>query len=352
VAPDDNRMQRIKGFIGPTWIPWDEVAEAQTKLRRSALEGKSMSATDTLALKPWLDLEPRVIRELKLPKGFVTDEERQCYHYLARHCVTDGQIVDGGACLGASAFAFASGLALNDKAARGSSFVHSYDQFQVSEGYVGDMIKQSFRPLASEWWDDFFDIFEFQTGKYKEFIRPCRGDFLQEKWNGAPIDILFVDIAKTPDLHVHVVEQFFPSLRAGRSLVLQQDFYFCWLPYIHITMQYLAHRFEIVDPFIPSASRLYLYKDAVTAEEIAHIRSIPRDERIDLLDAFIDGEQGDLRAMARVTKMCQLWHDKDERAYQDERDRLVSEFGLRPETNWGNQCAALDKLGFEGPAHD
>ena len=214
---------------------------------------------DALRSKPWSNLPDDIKSEISLPKGFVTDEERQCYHYIARHCVSDdGQIVDAGACFGSSAYCFGSGLALNAK--RGSSLIHSYDRFLVAENYVGDMISKNFRPLKSDWWDDFYDIFEFQTGKYKEFIRPHRGDFLAERWNGTPIDILFIDLAKSDELHTHIVQQFFPSLRPGKSLVLHQDFYFCWLPYIHISMQYLSRRFEVLDKFIPSATRLYLLK--------------------------------------------------------------------------------------------
>ena len=42
-----------------------------------------------------------------------------------------------------------------------------------------------------------------------------------------------------------------------------------------------------------------------------------------------------------------IWHDRDERGYHSERARLASEFGIRPDTNWGNQCLELDKIGFE-----
>jgi len=303
---------------------------------------------DKLRSKPWSEVAPNMAAELMLPKGFITEEERRCYHYLAQHCVSgEGQIVDAGACLGASAFCFASGLARNPT--KGDTLVHSFDQFLVTENYVADMISEYFRPVQPDWGDNFFDIFEFQTGKYKNLIIPHKGNFLNEKWNCSPISILFIDIAKSFELHNHLIEQFYPCLMPGKTLLIHQDFYFCWLPFIHITMQYLSHRFEIVDPFIPSASRLYLLKDAVSGDEITHIASISREERLDLLDAFIDGEHGDLRAMARVTKMCQLWYDKDQRSYDQERGRLIAEFGLRPDTNWGNQCIELDKLGFDRP---
>ena len=135
---------------------------------------------------------------------------------------------------------------------------------------MADCIKQNFRPLQQEWGDDFYDIFEYQIGKYQEFVKPHRGDFMLEKWNGSPIELLFIDLAKTKDLHDHIVEQFFPSLVPAQSLVMHQDFYFSWLPYIHTYMQYLSHRFEVVDPLIPSASRLYLLDRKSTRLNSSH----------------------------------------------------------------------------------
>jgi hypothetical protein len=300
----------------------------------------------TLRNKPWTDVEETVKSDILLPKGFVTDEERQCYYYLAKYFVKGhGNIIDGGACLGSSAYCFGAGLAQNPS--RGISRIHSYDRFIVSENYVADMISNHFRPLKQPWGDDFFDIFEYQTGKYRDLIVAHRGDFLAEKWDRSPIEILFVDIAKSKKLHDHVVEQFFPYLIPGKSLLLHQDYYFCWLPFIHIAMQYLSHRFEIVDRFIPSASRLYMLKDALTSSEIDNVQKLSREKRVELLDQWIDGETGDLKAMARVTKMCQLWYDKDEIAYADERRRLETEFGILPNTNWGMQCIQLDQLSFD-----
>jgi len=122
-----------------------------------------------------------------------------------------------------------------------------------------------------------------------------------EEWDGSRIDILFVDLAKTADLNIRIIEQFYPALVPGESLLVHQDFNFCWLPYIHISMQYLAHRFVIIDRWVWDSSRIYMLKDKITPEEFKHIRSFSREERIDLLQAYVDGETGQSLAMARVT---------------------------------------------------
>ena len=295
--------------------------------------------------KPWMELESEVVADISLPKGYIADEERRSYHYLARHCVKgEGHIIDAGSYIGASTYCFASGLARNP--ARGKSLVHAYDRFLVDAAYIGDMITKNFRPLNAALGDDFYDIFEFQVGKYKNFIRPHRGDFLAEKWIGEPIELLFIDLAKSEDLHKHIVDQFFPSLIPGRSWLIHQDFYHPWHPYIHISMQYLKRKFEIIDPFVPSASRIYLLKDRLTADDISHIKAVPRQERLDLLDEFIAGETGDMRAMAHVIKMCQHWLDKDQPGFAAQRLKLGAEFEWEAHKDWAFWCGELDKAQF------
>jgi hypothetical protein len=295
-----------------------------------------------LSTKHWLDLEPEVVSDIMLPKGFIFDEERRCFHYIARHCTSGGgQIIDAGAALGASAYCLASGLARNPS--RWETRVHSYDRFFAEAEYVSALCTQYYRPVKVG--EDMFDIYEFQVGKYRELIRPHRGDFMFDRWDGSRIDVLMVDMAKSPELNTRIMEQFFPCLVPGESLLVHQDFYFSWLSYIHISMQYLAHRFEIVDRLIPDCSRLFMLKDPITAGEFEHLRSIPREERIDLLDAFIDGEKGDSRAMARVNKLCQLYYDDDDEGYRAERKQLSAENpNIGPETKWGFQCGEIDAL--------
>jgi hypothetical protein len=292
-----------------------------------------------LKTKPWMHLPEEDVRDVLLPKGFIGEEERRSYHYLARYCTSGhGAIVDAGACLGASAYCFSSGLNKNPN--KGTALVHSYDRFTVGEDYVAELISQHFR--ASKGGDDFYDIFEFQTGRYKELILSHKGDFLAERWGGGPIDILFVDLAKSLALHDHIVEQFYTAMKPSESLLMHQDFYHCWNPWMHEGMQYLSDRFEVLDKFIPSNSRLFFVKDQITAGDVEAVRSFSREQRLDLMDAFIDGESGDQRAMARVSKMCQLWLDKDVRGYESERSRLVSEAGWRLDTAWGYQANQLD----------
>ena len=148
---------------------------------------------------------------------------------------------------------------------------------------------------------------------------PHPGDLLAQKWEGGRIDILFVDISKLINLNSHVVEQFFPHLVPESSIVVQQDFFHCWHPYIHITMEYLAEYFDIVVSYVPHHSRVYRLVKAIPPEAIERLGryAFSPSERLALLDRFIEKETGKMRGMARTIKLCQLWMDGDLSGYGD-----------------------------------
>lgn len=292
-----------------------------------------------LRSKPWLDLPKEVVADIILPKGFIGEEERRSYYYIARHFSEGkGAIVDAGACLGSSAYCFAAGL--KDNPARGDTVIHSYDKFEVGEDYVGELIQQCFRPTVGG--DSFLDIFEYQIGRYKEFVRGHVGNFLEEKWERGRIDILFVDLAKTQDLHDHIVQEFYTALVPGESLLMHQDFYHAWNPWMHIGMEFFVDRFELLDEYIPTNSRLFLTTKPILPAEVVEMKSLSRERRLELMDSFIERETGDQRAMARVSKLCQLWIDNDVNGYADERARLEAESGWPENTAWAFQGRQLD----------
>ena len=46
--------------------------------------------------------------------------------------------------------------------------------------------------------------------------------------------------------------------------------------------------------------------------------------------------------MSRVIKMCQFWFYRDVNSYQDERAKLILEFGDLQNTEWGRHTRQLD----------
>jgi len=223
-----------------------------------------------------------------------------------------GALVDAGSFLGASTFCFAAGVAAAGHLEfNGRPPVHAYDYFKVVEEYVGAAISRSVRSVEKG--DSYLDIFLSQTDRYRHLIEPHPGDFLEKKWHGDPIEILFIDIAKTAPLHAHVVAEFFPCMIPGRSVLVHQDYFHCWHPYIHIGMEFFAEEFELIDEHVPHQSRLWLLAKPLPEEKIARMAAydLTKKERLTLLDRQIEKSSSFYRPMIEVVRIWQQCLDGD-----------------------------------------
>lgn len=288
--------------------------------------------------KPWnISAAPS---EIYKPKGMIGPEERRALYWLAKNWLTGrGAIVDAGAYIGASAFSLAAGLSANPNIAGSRPVIHSFDYFRVVDDYVARDLPEDAGRIVKPG-DDYLDVFLRQTRAYRCLIEPHPGDFLTMRWN-APIEILFIDIAKTPELNAHLLREFFPHLIPGHSVVIQQDFFHCWHPHIHITMEALEPYFEILDRRIDYTSRLYRYTKAIppaALEEAARYAYSP-EQRLTMLDAIAGKEIGDLRAMMEVVTMWQLALDGNNAPLEQRHADLLRRYGaVREEANWWRQA--------------
>ncbi len=266
---------------------------------------------ENLRAKPWKNFAAPP--EVHLPKGMLGAEERTCFYWLGRFWLSGaGCVVDAGAFIGASAYCFASGARDGGKQSfKGGRLVHSYDYFEVIDEYVGQSISKEIRPINLG--DPYLEIFKSQTAPYERMIQTYAGDFLTKKWNGLPIEILFIDVAKTQNLNSHCCAQFFPQLIPGRSVVIQQDYYHCWHPYIHVSMEFFSDEFELIDERVPFQSRVWLLTKPLSREKIARISKydLSASERIGLIDRLIEKSSPESRAMLEVVRVWQLCLDKN-----------------------------------------
>ncbi|MCP5433733.1 MAG: hypothetical protein H6923_10735 [Alphaproteobacteria bacterium] len=256
--------------------------------------------------KPWS--APGVVpEEVRFPRGMLGLEERQMLFYLTRVAYRgEGYVVDAGAYAGASAYCLAAGLARSPHSEARFARVHSYDLFRALDQYVADAITKDFKPIGIG--GDYFDVFEFQTGHYRERIHAHPGDFLEHAPPDGPIEILFIDVAKTQTLNSHLVRNFLPRLIPGRSLIVQQDYYHAWHPFTQVTMEILRDHVEVLDPLIANQSRLYRLTSAPPPDLIAEIAeyAYPAEKLLATLDSAIERDAGLTRAMLEVTKLWQL----------------------------------------------
>ena len=286
--------------------------------------------------------------DLFAPKGMVGPEERRCYFWLAKAWLSGaGCIVDAGSFLGASAFAFAAGAAASGRRDfAGRPLIHAYDYFSVVDPYVGEAITRDVRPIAEG--ESYLDIFAAQTAPFADMIRAHPGDFLEHRWHGDPIEILFIDIAKTQPLNSHAVGEFFGCLIPGRSILIHQDYYHCWHPYIHIEMEYLADEFELLDEHVPYQSRVWRLVKPIPSEKLARVRAhdFTKDERLALLDRLAGKSSDFFRPMIDLVKVWQLHHvERDFEAAHAGLQRMRQAYGIdgRQEL-WAQQALQVELL--------
>ncbi|MCA8963511.1 MAG: hypothetical protein KDC48_01420 [Planctomycetes bacterium] len=137
-----------------------------------------------------------------------------------------GAVVDLGPWLGCSSAALAEGV----RRSGGGVRVQSLDLFEWRRDYM-----EGYCPADLPEGSDFRPLFREQTAAYSDTIDAERMDLLAGTWRGGPIEILFVDAAKSWDLTNAILRVFGPSLVPGESLVVLQDFKHMptfWLPLV------------------------------------------------------------------------------------------------------------------------
>jgi tetratricopeptide (TPR) repeat protein len=176
----------------------------------------------TSSNRPWSDVDiPEAVAAV--PAMLSVEERRYLIWATAATYQGVGAVVDLGPWLGGSSVALAHGLERSGKPGK----VQSFDLFEWNPGYMSEYACE----LREG--DDFQPLFERTTAKFADRIQGHRMDLMQGRWDGGPIEILFVDAAKSWELWRRIVEVFGPALVPGKSRVIHQDFRhpFCpWLP--------------------------------------------------------------------------------------------------------------------------
>jgi hypothetical protein len=279
--------------------------------------------------KPWNVRAEEVPSEIFTPYGMIGAEERRCYYWLARHGLSGaGCVVDAGCFLGASTFCFAAGAtAGGHKSFRGGPIIHAFDHFKAYDDYVAAAIRSHIRPIEKG--EPYLDIFKTATVKYRPLIEVHPGNIFEQRWNGDPIELLFIDIAKRARLNAHVAGEFFPHLVPGRSIVIHQDYFHCWHPYIHVGMEYVADSFELIDEFVPFQSRVWRLVRPLPAEKIArlHDDDFSAEERIALLERLVARSSEKCKPMIEVVKVWQRCLDEDHAAAKADIARIRRDYG-------------------------
>jgi Flp pilus assembly protein TadD len=250
------------------------------------------------AHRPWLATRSAVPPS---PFGMLGRNEAALFQWLAEDWFQgQGTIVDAGSFLGCSAFHFAHGLRQNRNHRPTHDRVHCFDNFVVNEARTVDFLRHHFSvdvPLLGStrpWFDR-------QTLAVRDLLEVHSGDFLTQAWPPQPIAILMVDIGKSIPLASRVVEQFFPWLVPGGSVVVHQDYHHPWLPWLHVAMEFLSDAFELVAPRVDSSAVFALRRPLLAGElQRASDYAFSAEEQLQLMARAIERLPPDDRAWVEL----------------------------------------------------
>lgn len=179
-------------------------------------------------------------------KGLITDEEYDMLVRLVRDLPICQNIVEAGAFLGLSTKALIEGIKARDdiNETQRRSILHSYDKFEY-----GAWVHPRFIPRGIlQKGESFFPYFAQNLGDDLAYVTTHQGDIIEiDSWKYGKIDLLFLDICKTPKINDKVQNLFFPHL-AKNALLIQQDYISSTLNiWIYAALKKLENYFERVE---------------------------------------------------------------------------------------------------------
>jgi len=264
--------------------------------------GSSDGTVDAwLGQAPWSEL---VLPErLAATPSMIVPDERALLYALARdHPFERGCIIDAGCFLGGSTLSFALGLRARADGRRVP--LHTYDRFVLDEE----------TPLAFPQWleglgegDEFRQLFDRNVGDELALTDVHQGDVLQERWGGEPIDVLFIDLAKSWKVSDHVHRQWLPALTPDAGVLVQQDYVHERCPWLHVLMELLSDYLEF-RAVVGGISTVFRCRRAIPASALpADLREqLSADEMIALFDRSAERFAGQDRGIVECARAVLL----------------------------------------------
>ncbi len=193
--------------------------------------------------------------------GMMSRREKGLLFWLAKNVYKgDGLIVDAGLFLGASTNAFATGIKSGAGAEAVSQrfkpinsydvavWVRSMDRYlkirAVQRALRGKEIRtgQSFLPILKRLLASHHDLIDFRIG---DIVKTASAD--------RPIEIAFYDCLKTPEREAAAFRAFAPRFIPGKTIVVQQDYFYESATALKIRQEFLAPYFSYLGSEATSA---------------------------------------------------------------------------------------------------
>jgi hypothetical protein len=264
---------------------------------------------ERLVRRPWRDvtLPPDAVG---IPTMLSKSERKLLYGLARDHARDDAAIVDAGCFLGGSTAALLAGMRDRPEPWSGPPLA-SYDLFRVEEYTLGKFFGDD--PSLGVG-DSFRERFDANVVRFDLPHDVQEGDITEIGWSGDPIDVLFLDVLKSPEITDAVLRDFFPSLVPGRSVIVHQDYGWGWMPWVPITVELMRDSLVLLDS-MEWGSHAFLLRDDVPAELVeGGVSGLDVDRRLALLEAAIARADGWVQGMLEVDRAALLLERDGEEA--------------------------------------
>jgi len=220
---------------------------------------------------------------LSVPSMMSVPEKRFLYGLASAYYEGHGVIVDAGIFLGASTRCFGEGLQNNPRlqqiTRRWKKPVISFERGLINPGMPAFFQRNKLK-FSGNVGDSFESEVRRNIEPVKTLIDLRMGDIMQTAHGKEPVEVLFLDVLKLPEISTFVIRSFFPRLIPGRSIVIQQDYFYERLPYIKTQQEFFGAYFEYIGEI--GSTAVYRCSKEIDAAALAGLEAVPAAEQLRL----------------------------------------------------------------------
>jgi hypothetical protein len=197
-------------------------------------------------------------------------------------------IVDVGIFLGGSTNAFATGIKNNRNLSQ--SFekpIQSYDIAiwvdSMNRYLEYESVDKALNGTKLKSGDSFAEILRKLLREHESSVNLIIGDILNVASTGALIELAFYDCLKTNARDMAVFRAFAPNFIPGRTIILQQDFFYESAAYNKIRQEYFSEYFEYLGQVSTTAVFRLTHQIPSFKIESDPVSALPLQDKIELL---------------------------------------------------------------------
>lgn len=234
--------------------------------------------------------------------SFIDAAEYRAYTEAMRSNFTgEGVVVDAGCFAGSSTRALCEGISELSACSGRGRFVIAIDRFIVGDGYIAEHFVGAGVDLRAG--ESFLSVFMDTVSEFLPIVDVRPGELVQVGRIEAPIEVLAIDVAKSPSLNAYMLFHWFPRLIPGRSLVIQQDFYAPSQPWLAVTMGLLSEHFRQYQEKVGETSMFVLEK-AIPSSALQAVIGTPwrSNAGLQALEAVLERASADARPSLELMK--------------------------------------------------